>query len=376
MIKVIYIDPNNSTPQVTFPLIQELDKSLDIKFLTSINQKLDPLYYQIFRIKKLRFVFFSLANRVKGSTFRQIIKIFEYPFNIIRVFFTILSFKPDIVHFNWFFMPIFDLPLLMLIRLFSKTKIVISMHNASPHENRRMEYFQNKCISKVDQIIVFSKFISNIISLKTRVPVNVIDHGNGYEKIINHLGIRPVFKKTESIIKIGFFGLIRHYKGVDLLIDAFNIAMARSTVQLKLIIKGDCVLFDENVLKNKIEASPFKKEITFENKYLSIKEMTKNIIEVDIVVLPYREASQSGLIYYYYELKKPIIATNVGGIPEYIDKKSSITCEPDIKAISNAILTLSDNLLKGSVVNNFEIFLKNKEYNHIVHNYLSIYDQL
>lgn len=117
--------------------------------------------------------------------------------------------------------------------------------------------------------------------------------------------------------KIGFFGRISKYKGIEILIQSYKLAL-QQIPQLKLLIAGsgklDCVI---------------PKEVELYNRWIDDKEVANLLADIDIVILPYIDASQSGVIPLAFSLGKPVIATNVGGLSEQVPKNCGILVPPN-----------------------------------------------
>lgn len=135
-----------------------------------------------------------------------------------------------------------------------------------------------------------------------------------------------------------FFGRIDEYKGVDILIKAFQVCQA-SKKGIKLIVAGKGPLNDmpDNIYDN----------VIIMNRYIPNEELANLIRNCKFVVLPYRTATQSGCVMSAFAFNKPILATKVGDIPnEVVDGVTGALCEPNnIKSLSKAI----DNLCKADL---------------------------
>ena len=140
-----------------------------------------------------------------------------------------------------------------------------------------------------------------------------------------------------------FFGLVRDYKGLDLLIDSFS--MLNDDYQL--VIAGEVY---SNLLQyeNQIRESGASNRIFLFNKYIPDNEVKYFFSAADLCVLPYRTATQSGITATSFHFEIPIIATNVGGLKEIVghEKKGLIVEEPNAELITNAIKEYFQNDLK------------------------------
>ncbi|MCD0457537.1 glycosyltransferase family 4 protein [Chryseobacterium sp. LC2016-27] len=159
-------------------------------------------------------------------------------------------------------------------------------------------------------------------------------------------------KLISSKFNILFFGRISPYKGIKYLLDAFvQILETKNCPNIGLTIAGSGDFdFDIEIFKQ-------YPEITFLNKYLYPEDLANLIFQSSVVVCPYIDATQSGVVMSAFAFKKPVIATNVGGLPEMIeDQKMGIIIETkSSEAIVNALLKLyNDRNLLNEMSENIE----------------------
>jgi glycosyltransferase involved in cell wall biosynthesis len=145
-------------------------------------------------------------------------------------------------------------------------------------------------------------------------------------------------KKNTSSFKILFFGRISPYKGLKFLLEGYKKALnINSDLILTIAGSGDFD-FDFYDYKN-------LKGLTIENRYIEPSELAQFISDTDVVICPYTDATQSGVIMSSFAMKKPVIATNVGGLGEMIDDNiTGILIKPsDADAVADAVLHLANN---------------------------------
>jgi glycosyltransferase involved in cell wall biosynthesis len=158
---------------------------------------------------------------------------------------------------------------------------------------------------------------------------------------------RPFFDRSAKLKELKwpteakvilFFGYIRKYKGLDILIDAFEIAK-KSLPELRLIIAGE-FYDDPTPYLQQIEQSGFKKDIKVYNQFIPNEEVAMYFDLSDVVVQPYRSATQSGILNMAYGFEKPAVVTRVGGLEEFVDNNITgiIVNEIDPKSVANGIL--------------------------------------
>jgi glycosyltransferase involved in cell wall biosynthesis len=159
-----------------------------------------------------------------------------------------------------------------------------------------------------------------------------------------------------------FFGLIRDYKGLDLLIDALSLL----DESYHLIIAGESY-GDFAKYRQRIDASPAKERITVLNRYIGDHEVPVLFSASDLLVTPYRSATQSGVIPIAYHFEAPVLATDVGGLKETIEKAGTgLVCKPQAESIAqgvqNIFHTSADffiaNIRKEKEALSWEVFAK------------------
>ncbi len=243
------------------------------------------------------------------------------PVNWLRVGKRIKNEKPDLVIFNFwmpFFGPCFG-TVAKQIRKNKKSKILIIAHNvishdAKPGDKALTKYFFNTA----DYFITMSKSVETDLQLmKPSAEQKLLFHpiysnfGTGVvrENALKHLQLSA--KPT-----LLFFGFIRKYKGVDILLKV--VSMLKEKMDLQLIIAGE---FYDNKKKylDLIETLNIKNNVKIFSDFIPNEEVKYYFSASDVVVLPYKEATQSGIFQIANNFEKPIIATDVGGLGEEIE---------------------------------------------------------
>jgi len=240
---------------------------------------------------------------------------------------TILEYNPDLVVFR-FWNPFFGISLGSIAKQLKKknfSKPLLSIcDNIIPHENFVGAKFLTKFYLKyIDGFIVQSETVKNELkALKTNAKI--VKRFHPIYDIYGHKKNKEESKKAlqiESKHIILFFGIIREYKGLDILIESINI-LKNQLDDFHLLIVGECY---ENINKylSLIKKYDLDHLVTVINKYIPDKEISKYFSCSDVVVLPYKTASQSGVIQIAYNFDIPIVTTDVGGLSEYVNNGST-----------------------------------------------------
>lgn len=201
------------------------------------------------------------------------------------------------------------------------TKMIGLIHNMIPHEPTLLDKFLPKFfVNAMDGFVAMAESVVSDINTFDRYakPKLVSPH-----PIYDHYGAK--LTRSHAAMRIGltdkqhyilFFGFIRHYKGLDLLIEAFADQRLRD-FPVKLIIAGEFYESPEPYLKliNKYKLEGF---IELRTNFIADNEVRKYFSVADIVAQPYRSATQSGVSQIAYHYETPMLVTGVGGLAEIV----------------------------------------------------------
>ncbi|MEO5618976.1 MAG: glycosyltransferase, partial [Candidatus Eisenbacteria bacterium] len=231
------------------------------------------------------------------------------------------SFAPGAVILKWwmpFFAPAFASSVGPLRR--RGTRVVLVCDNLVPHEKRPMDdAFSDWMMRNSDGYLVMSESVERDLDrMKPKAPRRRVKHplyaqfDTGRvtrESARAALGIAP---ETEVAL---FFGYVRHYKGLDVLLDAWPRVRARRPVEL--VVAGE---FYEDAAPYRVQvaAAGGPPAVRLLDRYLPDAEVETVFRAADVVVLPYRSATQSGVTHVAYALGLPVITTDVGGLAETV----------------------------------------------------------
>lgn len=265
------------------------------------------------------------------------------PLNWWQVGTRIRSWAPDLIIVRYW-LPFMGPCLGTILRLAtrgSNGRVVAIADNVIPHEKRPGDrLFTRYFLQAVDACVVMSKSVEQDIRQFTQsMPVAFSPHpiydnyGTAVSRTdgLNFLGLSPDHHY------ILFFGFIRRYKGLDLLLEA----MAKPAVKalgIKLIIAGEyydqAAYYEELITRHQLEA-----QIIRRTQFISNAEVKYYFAAASLVVQPYRSATQSGISQIAYHFEKPMIVTRVGGLPEIVaDGKEGYVVEVAPEAIAEALL--------------------------------------
>ncbi len=231
--------------------------------------------------------------------------------------------------------------ILRLVKKGNHTKIICIADNIIPHEKRfGDEGFTRYFLPVCDAFITMSeKVLQDLRRFEKHKKAQLVQHPlyDAFGEIISKESARQHLGLANDQKIILFFGFIRKYKGLDLLLEAMaEIKLKAENIQL--LIAGE-FYEDEKPYLEIIERLNLKDRIILKNTFIPDSEVKYYLCAADAVIQPYRNATQSGVTPLAYHFEKPMVVTNVGGLPDLVPhQKAGLVCEPDPAAIAAAIL--------------------------------------
>jgi glycosyltransferase involved in cell wall biosynthesis len=218
--------------------------------------------------------------------------------------------------------------------------IISIADNVIPHEKRFGDTaFTRYFLKPVDAFLTMSREVLQDLRTFSNKPALYTPH-----PLYDNFGAAP--GKAEALQKLGlnpqdrhllFFGFIRKYKGLDLLLEAMADERVRA-LQLKLIIAGE-YYSDETLYTGLIETYRLQQTVRLFTDFIPNDEVPLYFAAADLIAQPYRAATQSGITQIAYHFEKPMIVTNVGGLAENVPNgKVGFVAEPTAASIAAAIL--------------------------------------
>ncbi len=273
--------------------------------------------------------------------------------------------NPDLVVFDWwqpFFGPCYRAISTLIDRQF-ENRILFLTENVISHEHRAVDRILTKIgLKHADRFLALSKQV--VEDLKPFNP--------GNKKVFrSELPVFGWFKKDDAIDKnslkkafgyqpedtvLLFFGYVRHYKGLDILIDAFA-ELNKKNPSYKLLVAGE--FYDSpSIYTDQIKKLGLEDQINLENQFIPNEEVAKYFQAADALVMPYRSATQSGILNIAYGYELPVVVTRVGGLEEFVDQEQTgvIVDKADKEHLVAGVERFFE--LRDSV--DFESFIRNR----------------
>jgi glycosyltransferase involved in cell wall biosynthesis len=257
--------------------------------------------------------------------------------------------RRDAVHVQSFRATAVEAPLYFLLRPFLR-RLVVTAHNALPHEPRAWHRAFFACWYRLaDRIHVLSSHTRDRLIAELGVDPGKLlltPHGNYEGFVSDHpadagAACRSSFDIPQSARVVLFFGMIRRYKGVDRLLEAFDL-LAKAE-DLHLVIAGEAPPALARELAEAIERSEAKARIRLRPRFSSDPELAALLRMADVVVFPYTHVYQSGALLLAMSFGKAIIASDIAGLREYVeDGVEGVLCDTSKPArLAREILALA-----------------------------------
>ncbi|MFR9620338.1 MAG: glycosyltransferase family 4 protein [Rikenellaceae bacterium] len=268
------------------------------------------------------------------------------PLNWIRVGLQLRRERPDMLFLKYwtpFMAPCFG-TIARLARSNGHTKVVCQIDNVEPHEHHIIDRPCNSYfLSSVDGYIYMSDQVGNELRAYTSAPALFSPHpmfDNLGERVPRGEACRALgLDETEQYAL--FFGLIRDYKGLDILFEAWgNLKGVGATKGRKLIVAGEFYTSREKYIEQ-IERLGIADEIILHDHFVDDADVKNYFSLSDFIVLPYHTASQSGVTQIAYNFYTPMIVTRVGGLPQLVPHdRVGLNCEPTVEGVEQALLMI------------------------------------
>lgn len=268
------------------------------------------------------------------------------PFTYYKTAKAVMRFKPDMM-ITKYWMPYFAPSLGTVAGILKKNGVfnVSILDNVIPHEkkfydNALTSYFikRNNAFMAMSRKVADDLLTFNPQAKYVLHPHPIFDFGEKIDKsaAIQKLGLSP----ADSYLL--FFGFIRRYKGLDLLLEAMSDERIKRK-NVKVIVAGE-YYEDAAYYNDKIKEYGIGEKVILRTDYIPSDMVKYYFSAADMIVQPYRSATQSGVTQIAYHFEKPMLVTDVGGLSEIVpDGKAGYVVQPDANAIANAIVDFYEN---------------------------------
>jgi glycosyltransferase involved in cell wall biosynthesis len=266
------------------------------------------------------------------------------PFNWIKIGRRLKKERPDIIVVRYW-LPLMGPCFGTILRIAKKnkhSKVVCIADNVIPHEKRFGDKpFTKYFIKPVDAFITMSqKVLADLRTFTSTAPAKYVVHPlyDNFGEKINRDEARKNTGINNNDFVLLFFGFIRKYKGLDILLEAMKLLKDEASIpNLKLLIAGE-FYDDRKMYEEQIERLGIKDILILRTEFIADKEIKNYLCAANVVVQPYRNATQSGVTPLAYHFEVPMIVTNVGGLPALVpDGEVGLVAEPTAASLAEKI---------------------------------------
>lgn len=274
------------------------------------------------------------------------------PFNWIATGLKIKKEKPDLLLIRYW-IPFMGPCLGTIARIAKSNKhtvVICIFDNVVPHENRIGDKVLTKYFTgNIDGAIVMSHTVlDDLKQFRKNIPVKMNPHPlfDNYGKITGREEALSKLNLDAGYSYLLFFGFIRAYKGLDLLIEAFSDSRLRNR-KIMLIVAGE-FYEDDTPYRELVRSYNLENEIIFYDHFIKDNEVTLFFGSADLVIQPYKSATQSGVTQIAYYFEKPMLVTDVGGLKEIVaDGICGYVVKPEPAKIAESMIDFFDNNRKS-----------------------------
>ena len=351
-------------------LYNEFKKEHEIKAFTFIRQYPDILFPG-----KTQLV--TEEDNIEKIPAKQILDTIN-PFSYIKTANEILKYKPDILVMKYW-MPFFAPALGYVAGKLKKsgTKVITVLDNVIPHEKKFYDIpFSKYFLKRNSGFVVMSDTVKNdLLSLKPDAKYIFNEH-----PLYDHFGDiidKEVAREKLNIPKdkkvLLYFGFVRDYKGLDLLLEA----MAQLPDDYYLIIAGE-VYGDDKKYFDLIDKLKIQNELNVNLRYIRDDEVQLFFSAADVNILPYRSATQSGILSIAYHFELPVLVTDVGSLKQAVDSSKSGMIIPKAEAdmIAESVIEFFNLGQEKHFISNIQEYKKSNSWKNLAKNIIAFINEL
>lgn len=345
-LTVWQLDPANMSPYYNTAVCQALaGAGCDVRYITShYLYDADFPLGDSFRTDYVYFRGLNHPSLLHYPRARRVLRALSYPLGHYRILREARQQRPDIIHIQWSRLPRLDYELIRRLKA-SGLKIVHTVHDIVPLYAMNSSTDQLRRIYEMaDALIVHTQ--ANIPDLLRAFPqiepsrIHIIPHleiaRQGVPPDASQMAARHLLHLPADQPIFLFFGNIKYYKGMDILVEAFR-QVSTSRPDAHLVIAGRLDPHDVARLPSFHELRHLPNTHCFDH-YIPHVDLWKYFMAADVVVYPYRHIYQSGALITAMGFGRPVIATDVGGLAETIDDNGWIVPPENPQAVAQAML--------------------------------------
>ena len=304
------------------------------------------------------------------------------PLSWIRTARRIRGYQTDIVLFQWwhpFFAPAYA-GITRYLKRRSDSRAVFICHNVLPHESLALpggdqlgQLLTKTAFRKVDAFLVHAATLrSQIRRFNLSAPIgNAFHPSYGLNSTAGFSGERPSIRRKPKLNRLLFFGNIRKYKGLEVLLKALPLVAQK--IPIRLLVAGEFYL-DARPFHRLADELGVQDLIVWQDRYIPNEEVADLFRKTDLVVLPYLAATQSGIVPLAYSFGVPVLTTDVGGLSEVVlnDQTGYVVAPGEPNLVARKILSYFRTGRKEPFQANIRRFRKNLSWRQVVDTILAL----
>ena len=295
---------------------------------------------------------YELADQPQRFRRLQLLKRESYLRTVVKFVRLLLREKPDLLHVQSLISQRKDLLLLLLCRLLN-VRVVLTVHNILPHEVRQLERLLYASYYRLSDALILhsgrnrSRLLEEVPDLDER-RVRIIAHGNyaAFSKLeLSRAQAREQLGLPADRRIALFFGSIRPYKGLDLLLQTIKPVRAVCGAAF-FAVAGNVMRGEQTEYERQIDELGISTEdLNIRFDYLSMADSVAYVCAADLVVLPYREIYQSGVLLFAFSFGRPVLCTRVGSFLETVEegKNGWLVEKEDVEGLQQRLIKLLQN---------------------------------
>jgi D-inositol-3-phosphate glycosyltransferase len=298
-------------------------------------------------------------------------KVFKYYRYLLKIYALIRKEKYDVVHFQFFRRRRLESIYFAMLKLIG-VKLAHTVHDVTPLNENKLDHFFSLLVYKTaDLLFVHSDSNKRALAHQIKLDedkIKVVPHGDFdtyiADRILTKSEARKFFNLLEELNVILFFGAIKEYKGLDILLNAISLVSEKIN-NLTLIVAGmpDPIELKYEY-KNLISKLSKNINVIFHDEFIPNVEVEKYFVASDIVILPYRRISHSGVLHLAYSFGRPVIATDVGDFAETIEEGKSgfVVPSENPESLSEKIIQVFSDKKQLEEIGKYARYLSESKY--------------
>jgi glycosyltransferase involved in cell wall biosynthesis len=270
------------------------------------------------------------------------------PLNWLRVGNRLKSMQADLIVVRYW-LPFMGPSLGTLLRKVKKnkhTRVVCIADNVIPHESRPGDTaFTRYFLKPVDAFVTMSNKVLSDLRQFTQKPAQLVSHPlyDNFGNAVPMTEARAHLQLPDNKRILLFFGFIRKYKGLDWLLEAMHLLKLHAEQHPgfempTLVIAGE-YYEDSKPYEALLDSLRLRDNVILHTQFITDSEVKYFLCAADVVIQPYKNATQSGVTPLAYHFETPMIVTRVGGLPDMVpDEKTGLIAEPNPASIADTII--------------------------------------